>query len=360
MLRRASSRLLTALLLLLVAACGPEDDPGMPAPNPAGSSCGMSFSNTWTGGPTNGRFSPDSFKSLDELARLGIRQVTFLPVGWMETLRSTEVKDFPRWLRDTHMVQIRKNARRARELGMKVMVKPHVLVGTGKWVANVDPDKLWGGWGAWFKSYEAFITVWAELAEQVGADYFSVGTELRSSAYGQPQRWREMLTRIRKKFSGKWTYTAHFSAPEKITWWNHLDVIGVAMFGPLSDREHPSAWDLRAGAVGWLERYERLAHEYQLPLMLTEVGFANREGTAVEPWKWPSKLKDPKRTDEGDRQQRQAYEAIISTFGHSARVEAIFWWKWFDDPAHQETKVGVGFAPRGKPAEKALAAECAP
>lgn len=345
----------------LWAGCGPEDDGplGMPPPNPAGTSCAMSFDHIWSGGATTGGYSAQSEQSLEELHLLGIRAVTFMPTGWMETLRSVKIEDHPDRFLDTHVAQMRKDARKAKQLGMKLMIKPHILVGSGKWVANANPDQDRGGWAAWFASYETFIGFWARFAEQVGADYFCAGTELRRSALEQPQRWRAMLTRIRKSFSGRWTYTAHFDSPEKVTFWNHLDLVGVAMFGPLADHSYPTPAELKDSAEVWLDRYERLARKYQLPLMLTEVGFSNRARTAMEPWKWPSRLPAPEHSALGDLQQRQAYEAIISTFGHSPEVEALFWWKWFDDAAYQETREGVGFSPRGKPALEALRAECA-
>ncbi len=355
-------RLLPILSLTawLCAGCGPEEDepPATPTPNPAGTACAMSFDHIWSGGATSGGYSQQSAQSIEELHRLGIRSVAIMPTGWMKTLHSVKIEDHPDRFLDTNVTQMRRDARAAKLLGMKVMIKPHILVGSGKWVANADPDEDLGGWGAWFASYETFITFWARFAEQVGADYFCAGTELRSSVLDQPQRWRAMLNRVRRHFTGKWTYSAHFDTPEKVAFWNRLDMVGVAMFGPLTDHSYPTPVELEQNAAEWLERYERLARMYQLPLMITEVGFANREGTAFEPWKWPTKLPVPKRSALGDRQQRQAYEAIINTFGHSKVVEVMFWWKWFDNAAYQETAEGVGFSPRGKPALKALRAEC--
>lgn len=355
-----SPTLAAATALIWCAACGGEEEQPLPLPpNPAHTACGMTVGHYWRGSPTKGSF-PSSWKgSLDELHQLGMRRLVFTPLGQMETRQSVQVKDWPYYPREALAARIRLEAQYARQLGMKLMIKPHVLVATGKWVANLDPDPASGGWAAWFTSYEAFITNHARLAQQIGADYFCAGVELRRSIYDQPQRWREMLARIRKEFSGKWTYTAHFEEVEQVTIWNSLDAVGVAMFAPLSQSSNPTQAELQDGAAQWLARFEKVAQKFRQPLLITEVGFANREGTAREPWEWPSNLVNPRRTAAGDAQQAQGYRAIISTFGHSDQVEAMFWWKWFDDLTYLETSVGVGFNPRGLPAARVLESECA-
>ena len=58
-------------------------------------------------------------------------------------------------------------------------------------------------------------------------------------------------------------------------------------------------------------------------------------------------------------QQEIGYRAILKTFGRSARVQAIYWWKWFTDPDTRE-EWPVGYSPRGKPAGQVLRRACAP
>jgi hypothetical protein len=135
-----------------------------------------------------------------------------------------------------------------------------------------------------------------------------------------------------------------------------LDAIGINFYAPLSSKPSPSEAELRAGATEWLARYEKLAATAKLPILLTEVGYRNRVGTAATPHAWPEHVPDG-RTVAGDAEQAAAYAAILDTFGRSPSVTALYWWKAFSDPATGE-EGSAGFSPVGKPAARLLAARC--
>ncbi len=327
---------------------------------PASRVCGMTYSHIWTGHELQNGFSPRSEDSLAELAALGMKRIAFTPHGWLDSLKATEIKEHPAELKNAYLAQVRQDAIQARRHGMKILIKPHVIVLSKKWVARAKPDHKQGGWPAWFKSYERFILSYARFAEEIGARWLSLGVELNSAVTQNPHRWRALIGKARHLFSGKLTYTATFDQAEKVTFWGDLDVVSVALFGNLAHRETYSQAELNRNALKWLQRLTRIAGIYKRPLMLTEVGYINREGTAKDPWKWPENLDNPRRTAEGDAQQAMAYRSIITVFGQSPQVEAIFWWKWFDDPSYLETPQLVGFSPRNKPAAKLLQAACLP
>jgi hypothetical protein len=106
-----------------------------------------------------------------------------------------------------------------------------------------------------------------------------------------------------------------------------------------------------------LDRYEAIAVAVNRPLVITEVGFGNREGAAYRPWEWPEDLSLATPTLEGERQQALAYKAIINTFGQSERVNAMYWWRWFTD-TYFESFLLFTFSPRNKLAEQMLRSAC--
>lgn len=349
--------LAATLSALLLGGCGADDEQLFRLEQPV--VCGMTLTQTWRGDAKTGAFFQQTDATVDGLSQLGLGAVVFNPIGWMDTRKSTRVRPYPGYPDQAHQLRMRADAARARQRGMSVMLKPHVLVATGRWVANLEPAAANGGWAAWFTSYRTFILDQARLAQQLGASHFSVGTELRRAALSQPQRWRRLVRDVRQIYSGQLLYSAHFDSVDQISWWDELDAVGINMFGKLSDADDPSRHELERGARQWLHEYEAVARRFRRPLVLSEVGYANRLGATVDPWEWPDKIKRVTRSAAGDQLQARAYAAILDTFGRSSVVQGIYWWKWFDDPAYFETKVGVGFSPKGLPAQQVLQRACA-
>jgi hypothetical protein len=318
--------------------------------------CGINFAHAWQNGGARGYASPTAREALRELAAMGVVDVAITGFGWMPSLTSTEVK----WQQpppggETEAA-IRAAAAAVRAKGQRLMLKPHLWVHTGAWQAELNPDPAAGGWAVWFASYEQFIFAQAELAAELKADWFVIGNELGSATAAAPERWAALIAGVRKRYTGRITYAANWDEAERVTFWPLLDAIGINFYAPLSTKPSPSEAELRAGATEWLARYEKLAATAKLPILLTEVGYRNRVGTAATPHAWPEHAPDS-RTAAGDAEQAAAYAAILDTFGRSPAVTALYWWKAFSDPATGE-EGSAGFSPIGKPAARLLAARC--
>ena len=318
--------------------------------------CGINFAHAWQQGGLRGYASPQAAAALRDLAGLQLRSVALTGFGWLESLHDSRVKwEHPPPGGET-VEAIRGAAASARAARQTLMMKPHLWVHGGAWQAELTPDPATGGWPAWFESYTRFIVAQADLAAALHAEWFVVGNELGSATAADPDAWRRLIATVRQHYHGKLTYAANWDEAERITFWGDLDAIGVNFYAPLATAAGASEEQMRTEAARWLARYEALSERVGRSLLLTEVGFRNRAGTAAAPHAWPEHA-PADRTHAGDAEQAQAYRAILSTFGRSERVEAIYWWKAFSDPSTDE-EGETGFSPVGKPAAQELLRAC--
>lgn len=335
-----------ALALAVLCGCGDEVEliyPGAPDQLRAGLRCGACL--THPGGAKQGFGSEGSARVLGDLSGdLGMGLVSLTVRGQLPTLDSVGPVTSP-----VHpsgaLDRLEVDAARARALGMTVMIKPHLSVAGAKWAGAIAPAAHRGGWASWFSAYEAYLMPVARLAHRVKAGWLCVGVELPSASRVETARWRTLIGKVRGAYSGKLAYCANWDEAHGVPFWGDLDGIGVQMFAPLTDGAAPSQDALDRGATAWLLDYHELAVRHRKPLLLTEVGFVNRQGTAEEPWVWPGAKGAATRTAAGDQEQARAYLAIVHTFGQSPHVAAISWWRWYTDPAYVEPN-DVGFAPR--------------
>lgn len=342
------------MLCSIVALCGCAARGPAPAPRV----CGVCLAHSWQDQGRRGYGSAAGRRSLDRLQALGIRQLSLTSFGYMPTLRHTTIAWSPAHPAGESFARIRQVAADARARGMTLLLKPHLWIGDGGWRGEIAPDPRQGGWDAWQRSYEAFILAHAALAQQLRAEWFVIGLELKSSTRARPDWWRGLVRKVRARYKGRVTYAANWDAVEGLALWDLLDAVGVQMFAPLvKGRGAPSAAKVEAEAARWLDRYLVVARKHRLPLMLTEAGFVNYGGALRVPYAWPEHLKQRRPTATGDRLQRLGYQALIKTFGRSPEVLMIYWWKWFSDLNTAE-EGPVGFSPLGKPALTPLRRAC--
>ncbi len=320
--------------------------------------CGVNYAHNYQRGGARGYGSATSRESLDELKAIGVRSVALTTFAWMRNLRSATVQWDRNHPNGESFARVRADAAYARSIGLDVVLKPHIWISGGAWRAELAPADEQGGWDRFFETYSAFILAHADLAEEIGASMLVVGLELRSSVEARPEEWRRLIASVRERYRGAITYSANWDEVESVPFWDHLDAVSVQNFAPLAASATTDAATLEEGARRWLDRWIAVAEGYDLPLLLTEVGYMNRVGTVTEPHVWPERVPDTA-SRLGLEEQQAAYRAVIATFGASERVRGMWWWKWFTDPDTNE-EGRVGFSPRNKPAQQLLRDACAP
>ncbi len=234
--------------------------------------CGMTWG--WTGARGTWTTS-ESAESMTQMAGLGVNWVTLAYAALQATAQSTAIpyRDEPTVTDD----EIRAAARHARELGLRVCLKPVVNVADGTWRAYIgffDQDVPGEPtWSAWFASYRDFVVHHATLAAEIGAEMFCIGCEM-VRADGQEAHWRALVAEVRAVYGGLVTYNCDKYQEDRLTWWDAVDVISASGYYPTG------TWDEH------LDRIETVVRRERKPFCFIEAGCPSREGSPARPNDW--------------------------------------------------------------------------
>ncbi|MDA8343949.1 MAG: hypothetical protein M0Z66_00555 [Thermaerobacter sp.] len=280
-----------------------------------------------------------------QLATTGANWLVVIPQWYQDDLQSTQIG--PRANQSPSDASVRHLIQFAHGLGLKVMLKPFDDPENGAWRARIHP----GDWPAWFRSYTKFIEHYADLAQAEHCEALTVGVEYSSSDASHTAQWREVIRKVRSRFSGLLTYAADWPQYRKIGFWQDLDAIGIDAYFPLSGQRQPSLTALRLGWIPWMRQITRYLRAYpKKRVIFTEIGYASRQGAAADPSQY-AKAAPP---DPG--LQARLYQSVFDTVYHEPWLIGLCWF-WWDNPSVPDYPAGprdVGFTPRGKPAEAIL------
>ncbi|OPG06208.1 hypothetical protein B1R27_18505 [Streptomyces sp. GKU 895] len=287
--------------------------------------------------------SPAAPRYLQDIKATGARWVTFTPT-WYQRLRGdTEMHRTEETASDA---SLRRIVRRAHRLGLQVMIKPHVdLPGDGDRAEIRPRDRA-----AWFTSYRRFITHYADLAADTGAEQFAVGTEL-AGVSGDREAWTRVIAAVRDRYDGTLTYAANYDEYTNVRFWKRLDLIGIDAYWPLAGKPTTDVGRLRRAWRPITEELAAFAARYDRRVLFTEAGYVSQRGATTAPYAWD--LSD--RT--GDAEQAAAYRALLETFTGRRWWAGVCWWMWDDWPDSGETPAKLAYTPHGKPAEGVLREE---
>lgn len=253
------------------------------------------------------------------------------PFGWMDGHDNpiVNLNTHRAWWGETdrgiiHTTQL------AKEAGINVMLKPHIWImnSNGKWRHDIAMNSR-EEWDQWFDNYEIFILHYAKLCEENDIDALCIGTELYKTTTTYPDRWRDIISKIRNVYSGELTYGANWYLEyEEIEFWDALDYIGIQSYFPLTKKENPSVEILNKGWKKHKTKLEKISKKYGKKIVFTEVGFKNTSDAAIEPWTWPQNL-DRSKTARSDQTQINCYHAMFESLWNEPWVDGFFIWKWF-------------------------------
>ncbi|WP_022834661.1 glycoside hydrolase family 113 [Salisaeta longa] len=293
---------------------------------------------------------PDS--TLHAIAALGTTHLTLIPFGWQRTPTTPHVAldTSDGWYSESH-TGIRDLARRARRLGMGVILKPHIWIGGYSSDGQARHRVLFEGdnWRRWSRSYTRFILTYARLARAVQADVLVLGTEIDRTVRRHPAYWRALIDTVRSVYAGKLTYAANWhNGYTTLDIWDALDFIGVQAYFPLSDTTDPALPALRSG---W-QRHKAALHaahrQYNRPVLFTELGYRSAADAARTPWRWPEHAA-------ADRAhpalQARCYRAFFEVWAPVPWMAGAMVWKW---SPRRVAPTDHRFTPKGKPAAQVI------
>ncbi len=221
----------------------------------------------------------------------------------------------------------------AHDAGLKVMVKPHVRY--TPWNGPVDPANN----EQWFNNYQQYMVRYAKIAQQEGAEMYSLGNELTGVTDAANQgRWNKLINAVDSVYKGDLTIAAHYlnvDDAEFIYANSKVDVIGVNGYYPVaakndynaSYQEMKAAWSSTAHLNGpnphyaaravldnksVIKYFGELAAKYDKPVMFTEFGYASVDGTAIN----PGDINNNRRADQAE--QANAFKAFFDAWAPHA------------------------------------------
>ena len=161
-------------------------------------------------------------------------------------------------------------------------------------------------------------------------------------------RWRALIAEVRQVFSGELIYSSNWDHYDYVPFWDAVDAVGLSGYYELTRSKDPSLEELvtewsriRDRILRWRER-----EGVTQPLVFTEVGYANQDGTNIYPWDYTADAApDPE-------EQALCYEAFIRAWHGRPELAGVFFYNWFGF----DTLEDVSYSPRGKPAAQILRA----
>ncbi|NQT46198.1 MAG: discoidin domain-containing protein [Candidatus Omnitrophica bacterium] len=281
------------------------------------------------------------------LHTLGVTHVGLIVTWYQQDLDATEISppasdegDSPTDESLAHAIKT------AHQLGMRVMLKPHVNCRSGDFRGDIVPTD------EWFDNYKNFIIHYAKFAEANGIECFSVGTELRKTTPKKYEAiWRKIIREIRAVYSGTLIYSANWDEYQKVPFWDTLDFVGIDSYFPLTNKNDPTPEELEAA-------WEKLADEMEgwretsgvkKPFIFTEIGYSSFDGVNRMPWASPTEVNNTS-LKEDQQEQADCLNSMLNVMTKRPWFRGLYWWNYFP----QERWSPLGFTLRGKLGEEVM------
>lgn len=276
-------------------------------------------------------------QSLSNLADLGANTVAIVVFLQQDSNNASSMRF------DEHMSLqgVARTIRWARELGLKVVLKPQLLVDDG-WAGAIEA----ADWEAWFDEYTNYLYAFALLAQQEGVEILVVGTELNHTA--SLPGWKELIVQVRTVYSGELSYTAHgIQGLREFGYWQELDSASVSLYPSLGDTQQ----DSRQRIEQVLEELKKTTDALEVPLWVAEVGIASRANARQQPWVWKDLHEQEQVVDL--RVQNEVIDLWLENLGVSW-LQGVLLWSWSNDP-HAGGADDYGFSLQNKPVQDTIA-----
>lgn len=201
----------------------------------------------------------------------------------------------------------------AKQLGLRVALKPTVNCKNGTWRAHInffDEDVVCEPkWSNWFESYTKFQLHYAKIAQKCGCEMFIAGCEM-VQAEKREEQWRTLIADIRAEYTGLVSYNTDKYQEGHVKWWDCVDVISSSGYYPIDKWEQE------------LDRIEKIVQQYKKPFFFAEAGCMSVAGSKFVPNNWCIK-------GESDLEGQAAwYRAMFEACSKRAWVEGFCMWSW--------------------------------
>lgn len=272
-----------------------------------------------------------------------------MPFGFIKNLEHPEIMHNTdrQWFGETR-AGAKQYVGELRKQNIKIMIKPQIWVWRGEFTGFIEM-KNEANWKILEDSYSSFILEYAELANEVKAEIFCIGTELEKFIENRPDYWNVLIKKIKTIYKGKLTYAANWDEFKRTSFWSALDFIGIDAYFPVSDSKTPTVDECLEGWRTHKQVVYSMSKKYNKPVLFTEYGYRSVDYSGKRPW-----VSDRSLNQVNMDAQANTTQALFETFWSEDWFAGGFVWKWF----HEHDKVGgkenFMFTPQNKPAEIVL------
>jgi len=337
--------------------------------------------------------SPAAAESMKKLADTGADWVCIAFAPNMDTYDTPEIRfgdANPEMATDA---EIRHAIDLARHNNLQVIVKPVVNCRDGVWRSWIrffrpvtDADRAQGitgemdvwreqatmregevkdldKWNQWWDDYMDFIVHYARLAEEKQAPVLCIGCEMGSTEEFE-DKWRELIARVRKVYSGQVTYDLNHGRENAIPWLDALDFVSVSAYHPIpvadgrpleeAVKQTTSFEEIMAGMAPVRQRMREVSAKFGKPILFIETGCTSVRGCAHTPW---AHVAETVERPVDQQEQANYYRAQFETYWNEPWFMGWCWWDWparlYDASRADRDR---SFCPYGKQAEGLLRA----
>ena len=294
-------------------------------------------------------------RCLEYAKQIGASHVTLVVQASMKNIQSSEIRLSGE--ESTPISVVKKVLHLADKLKLKVILFPVLWIeqrGVDEWRGVIHPDNR----DTWWSSYESWLNILVDIANEYDVDYLSIGSEL-SSMESDEGRWRALIRRINSMYRGKLFYSSNWDHFTEVPFWDQLDLIGLTAYFPLEVEYIDSQAQLQSVKAkgnrinirvkNMIERWQYIKlsllewlgeSKYKKKLFFTELGYPSQKGGATKPW-------DYLQNTEVDLEvQKAAFLAFRKVWVDFEGLAGVNIWNFWGLGGPQDTWYTV----RGKPA----------
>ncbi len=292
---------------------------------------------------------PVSDVHVNPVVNVNANYAAVMPFGYIKNLQHPEVKynSDRQWFGES-----RKGAKQYAETlkakDIKIMLKPQIWVWRGEFTGYIKMETE-ADWKILETSYSTFILDYADLAQEINAEVFCIGTELEQFIANRPKYWKTLIVEIKKRYKGKLTYAANWDEFKRTPFWESLDFIGVDAYFPVSISKTPTVEECLEGWNAHKETIKGMSLKYDKPILFTEFGYRSVDFSGKEPWK-----SDRSMTSVNLEAQTNTTKALFDTFWKEDWFAGGFIWKWYHNHEASGGEDNSRFTPQNKPVEEVI------
>ncbi|WP_452598540.1 glycoside hydrolase family 113 [Pontimicrobium sp. MEBiC01747] len=297
---------------------------------------------------------PVNEQHISPVVNINANYAAIMPFGFIKDLKHPKIafNTDRQWFGETKS-GAKQYAEQLKIKGIKIMLKPQIWVWRGEFTGYIKMETE-ADWKTLEEAYSKFILEYADLANEINAELFCIGTELELFVENRPKYWDNLITEIKKRYKGKLTYAANWDEFKRTPFWNRLDFIGVDAYFPVSISKTPTVEECLKGWNAHKETIKGMSLKHNKPILFTEFGYRSVDFSGKEPWR-----SDRSMTSVNLEAQTNTTKALFDTFWKEEWFAGGFIWKWYHDHETSGGKNNSRFTPQNKPVEELIKAHYA-